>query len=1349
MSLAREIRSCVSILILTLIVLGTGSWIADLPSIWIVANAQAFSGDVTINSDGSISPANAPVTTTDNVTYTLTGDINGSLTVFRDNIVIEGSGYKIANGTNTVVLNGVSNITIRNVVLAGAGSNAVLIDQGANMITLENITIYNSSLGARVDRGSFNVVFDNVEIRNVSTGISIDNGSFNVTIVNVEIRNVNYNGIFVDDGSFNITIANTNISNIFSDYGSAIEIQFRSYNVTITNTTINNGFGRSAIMIDIYESITNVRISNVEINNVSSGFGIRVYSGSNIKLDNIRSNGSIYIDTSQNIEIYNIEVFGGRYNGIELDESSDIDIVNATSYNNDGPGLDIYLSSNVRISNIKVYGNKDYGIYMTDYYNINISSIEAYNNSNAGIGINDGSRVNITNIYVSNNKEFGIILDRSRNINISDARLENNGVYIESRRVYDLSFRNFTVNGKPIAYIEDDSGKTISGDYAQVILVRASSIEVRDVYISGSVEIGVQVFSSDNITFRNVTIDSTKYRGMDIRYRNSNISIMDSVIRNVRGEGGIHITLTGGIYIYDTDNITISRSIISNNSYGIYQDWDTSLAIMDSEIKNNTYGVYISFLRVYASIDRSTISTNMYGVFSYGSEEFNLTNTQIINNSWGVITSAKSIIVRNNIFTNNSLIINSENVPAKHVVENNTVNGKPILYIEDSTGQVISGNYGEIIVVNSSNIVVQGIQISTSIEVYVQFHGVWNSTIRDLDIDGAGLYLDVSSNISIANNTIKNAKLSGIYMNIYLSNITVEGNRIESSREYGITIEHFTSENITIRNNYIADNRLFGIRAWSDRTVIENNVFVNDGVFVISTGNSVSNNTVNGKPLLYLEQVSNRYISGSYGQIILVNVTNITVDSQIISSSDVGIEVFKSSNVTISNSTIQEGSVYGIYVRDASNLLIEGNLISESSSGLYIFRSSNINVTRNTFWRNDIGIYIGGAPSSSSIYVFHNNFLDSVKKQAITDGAQYNWDAGYPSGGNFWSDLQCVDSFSGPNQDQPGSDGICDSPYVIDDDNRDRYPLANRVQNAPVPIVNPVYGFTVDPVASYLTNVSGSQVTHTFTLVNTGNVSDSYTLSITSGTGTLSLSSVNLAPNQSAVFTLTVTAGSPGTVATTEIKIVSQGSGTETVIKAVTAAVSASQANSTVVSSGTSPPQQVLPNTTVQVVNATKPVKVELFNLSNVNPTGTPPPPGVVRVGAVVDVVVNSSDFSYIWINISYAGADLSGIDESTLKLYKWNATSSRWEPFRDTGVDVSRKIVWARAYPDELRGVPVILGGSSPPAPPALVGGTLEIPDPTGFEEDSLTTTIAAAAALAALALAGYVAYTQYRRRH
>jgi len=87
-----------------------------------------------------------------------------------------------------------------------------------------------------------------------------------------------------------------------------------------------------------------------------------------------------------------------------------------------------------------------------------------------------------------------------------------------------------------------------------------------------------------------------------------------------------------------------------------------------------------------------------------------------------------------------------------------------------------------------------------------------------------------------------------------------------------------------------------------------------------------------------------------------------------------------------------------------------------------------------------MGIYLEEPPYDNVIY--HNNFIGNSQQVYIkTPGYANVWDNGWPSGGNYWSDYTGVDVMKGKNQDKPGSDGIGDTPYVINAYNQDRYPL--------------------------------------------------------------------------------------------------------------------------------------------------------------------------------------------------------------------------------------------------------------------------------------------------------------------
>jgi len=80
--------------------------------------------------------------------------------------------------------------------------------------------------------------------------------------------------------------------------------------------------------------------------------------------------------------------------------------------------------------------------------------------------------------------------------------------------------------------------------------------------------------------------------------------------------------------------------------------------------------------------------------------------------------------------------------------------------------------------------------------------------------------------------------------------------------------------------------------------------------------------------------------------------------------------------------------------------------------------------------------------------IYHNYFISNIRQiydsymgdSSVTPSVNY-WDFGYPLGGNYWNDYAGVDVKSTSNQDQPGSDGIGDTPYIIYENNKDNYPL--------------------------------------------------------------------------------------------------------------------------------------------------------------------------------------------------------------------------------------------------------------------------------------------------------------------
>ena len=86
--------------------------------------------------------------------------------------------------------------------------------------------------------------------------------------------------------------------------------------------------------------------------------------------------------------------------------------------------------------------------------------------------------------------------------------------------------------------------------------------------------------------------------------------------------------------------------------------------------------------------------------------------------------------------------------------------------------------------------------------------------------------------------------------------------------------------------------------------------------------------------------------------------------------------------------------------------------------------------------------------------IYHNNFVDNQLQTRLYNSPDNIWDGGYPSGGNYWSDYTGADLYSGSYQDGPGSDGIGDTPYIIDENNVDNYPLIYPYGYTPTPDIN-------------------------------------------------------------------------------------------------------------------------------------------------------------------------------------------------------------------------------------------------------------------------------------------------------
>lgn len=127
------------------------------------------------------------------------------------------------------------------------------------------------------------------------------------------------------------------------------------------------------------------------------------------------------------------------------------------------------------------------------------------------------------------------------------------------------------------------------------------------------------------------------------------------------------------------------------------------------------------------------------------------------------------------------------------------------------------------------------------------------------------------------------------------------------------------------------------------------------------------------------------------------------------------------------------------------------NLTGSWTQGLYTYAPSYCTFEGNNITSNNQAGWSVGLTLAFQVQLsygnrfFHNNIANvgqQIKLEMATPD-ELALDNGYPFGGNYWSDYNGTDSSRGPYQNATGSDGIGDTPYTIDGNNTDNYPLTN------------------------------------------------------------------------------------------------------------------------------------------------------------------------------------------------------------------------------------------------------------------------------------------------------------------
>jgi len=426
-----------------------------------------------------------------------------------------------------------------------------------------------------------------------------------------------------------------------------------------------------------------------------------------------------------------------------------------------------------------------------------------------------------------------------------------------------------------------------------------------------------------------------------------NVNIMDLTIKHI-GEGWN----LGACIELESHDFTISNCILYGSGVCIDDDEGGS---GHNIITNNTFKAGI--VGIFIDSEYNTFENNEFfdcglsGIDIRSSNNTVSFNTFSDSDLWiGVASIAHNNNIIGNIFTGHFCLISSpynsciENTfydggfliqSGSNVIVNNTINGKPIRYMDGKTDILInSGDYGQILLTGCANITISQLNISNTYPSPIQLFNCRNCCIVD-------------------NKFISDVWISSTnYTLISRNNICKDTNT-----NVGVIIDEYSNHNI-ILDNIIKNCGYIGIACDGSYNKILNNTVVDNGF------------------LLPIPSAFN-----GIGGIILENICegNIILGNLVSSNKNIGIGIIGTGWLNTPN----EGP---------TNTSVVGNIITGNIRGISILYSDNNCISQNNITHNIDGVNLYKAFNNT---VVANNFQNNIRQASFVGCKDNLWKNNY------------------------------------------------------------------------------------------------------------------------------------------------------------------------------------------------------------------------------------------------------------------------------------------------------------------------------------------------------------------
>jgi len=684
-------------------------------------------------------------------------------------------------------------------------------------------------------------------------------------------------------------------------------------------------------------------------------------------------------------------------------------IIDGNGYSVQGTGASesrgIYLLdlSNVTIKNVEIKGFW-LGIYVLSSSYVVLSGNNVTENYGGGMWIINSENVILNGNEVTSNGclDFhiaGILFNATKKSKITNntIRKNYNGIRLILSSNNTISENMLISNWwRGNVILEDSNNNTISKNYlkegAQNLMLEGSSGNIiSENKFVGSFGTSVYIkYHSNNNKICGNNISESERGILLIASSNNNLS------RNLMSRNKYSLGVDGSILSHFIHYIDTSNLVDEKTLYYILNQKDvvinpttypyigylalincSKIEVKDLNLTNEIQGLLVAYTS-NSIITNNTITNNWAGIWFLYSSCNTVSENNITTNEYGVVFKESS----DNCISGNSITANKVDAIELARCSNNTLTRNDIIANEGCGIELWSSEYNSLSENNITNNH-DGISLYSS----SNYNAIYENYITANGYFGIMLY-------KCLNNSIFENSLTGNHQGIYLQE----------------------SRGNTLRGNIMVNNtESFGV--WSDWGL---SYFVND---------VDDSNIIDGKPIYYLVNNRDRSIPPNAGYVGLINCTNIVIANLNLEKNHQGILLVYTANSTIIGNKI-ENNRFGVLLAYSSNISLCGNDVKNNLYGIFLQHSRDNRIFANNIQNNIYGIILQW---STNNLVYHNNFIRNRKQVHIYPSDIANTlDNGYPSGGNYWSDYLGVDA---------DGDGIGDTPYVIDADNQDRFPL--------------------------------------------------------------------------------------------------------------------------------------------------------------------------------------------------------------------------------------------------------------------------------------------------------------------